>query len=416
MQQALHLIQDGFLKPLCNPKLRTLYIGTVLGVMSLVMMDVYFAYDLASLGMMSVIAYFIFRSLPASITFMPIAFCFLQDCSEKNQSKKAVINIIFSIQVITLVATLTLVVTGYIFPAFMIGAVLGLSGAAFWVFYHAIMVNTTGDNNVGNEAGMAHVAMTIGGFVGALLAGLFLTLSITREVFLLFSIVLLLCATSFLFFFMLKQTFVQKGGCKQNTPVRLSRFFSSPRRIIATMLESGYDSVTNHLWPIWIKMIGGAGIVAASLHAFLVIVKFVISPVAGSLINARQGHDLQYGSLAKLLGWVPWLLSATPMTSIFSSIFVAVGSHMYRVGLESRWYAERSYVHMAAREIYVGLGRIIAVLIFVPILFSMTYLYVPAGIILTMFVYYAGKHLGSPSNNEIFSRAEPVSKAAYANA
>lgn len=377
-------------------------------------MDVYFAYDLASLGMMSVITFFVFRSLPASLTFMPIAFCALQACSEKKQSKKRVLSVIFVIQLVTLLTTIALVLSGYIFPVFLIGVVLGLSGAAFWLFYHAIMVNTAGGDNVGNEIGMAHIAMTVGGFIGALLAGLFLSLSITREVFLLLSVILALCATIFLLIFTLKQSYVQKGGCQQNTPVKLSNFFLSPRRIVATILESSYDSVTNHFWPIWIKMIGGAGMVAASLHAFLVVIKFVTSPIAGLLINTRQGRDLRYGAYAKLLGWVPWLLAVTPMTSLFSSVFVAVGSHMYRVGLESRWYEEKAYIHLAAREIYVGLGRVIAVLVFVPILFLMSHLYVPAGIALTCFVYFAGKRLGEPDSNQKLSPVKPLSEPSCA--
>ncbi|PJF37617.1 MAG: hypothetical protein CUN55_21160, partial [Phototrophicales bacterium] len=54
---------------------------------------------------------------------------------------------------------------------------------------------------------------------------------------------------------------------------------------------------------------------------------------------------------------------------LLSSTIWTVGLHLYSVGLGSRWYAHRCLASQAIREMALGVGRLVCVVIAVPLLY-----------------------------------------------
>jgi hypothetical protein len=266
----------------------------------------------------------------------------------------------------------------------------------FWVLYHMSMLHYSSCNNRGNEVSLAHLGISVGCIIGSLAAGVMLAYECPRGIVLCVGAISIMAATTFLYFFARKNTVIS-DQCDESTDrmlVDIWAIISSKRlQAKATSLEMVYDVAVRSLWPIWLKVVEASGLAVGFLSALNVVIKCFISPIVGRFINQGSGQEAQNGPVLKIIGWLPWLVFAQPLTALWSSVFFAAGSHMFRVGLEARWYKHRALAPMAAREILLGFGRIFGAIVFIPILFYAPEFFVPLGIAFTVLILLTGKQL-----------------------
>ena len=258
-----------------------------------------------------------------------------------------------------------------------------------------MMSYTSGDNR-GNEVSVAHLCMTLGIIIGSVSSGYFLSSNVEQSLILFAGFALSILATLLLYFFTKTQgLFKHHDNNLQALSGRgfIQAFINHPERSKATIAEMLHDVVTGTLWPVWMKLIGASSMAIGLLCGATVAMKFVLSPIVGRFVNLRNGLDSQYGPMIKLVGWLPWLFIVHPLTSLWSSIFFAAGSHIFKIGLEARWYESKTYTHLAVREFLLGTGRLIATIIMVPIMFYATQYYILAGVFMTALVLFSGIQL-----------------------
>lgn len=361
-----------------------LYVGTMIGLFGNIMLNIYMAYALTSLGLKTLLSYFLLNTFLINYVFMPCGFLALRKIPHSIFFPCVILlGIIITLSSLFWTAQLGIIHFSLIFSC---------SAAPFWLLFHSCMLAFTSRDNVGNETSMAHLSITLGAVFGSIAAGIFLSLGTDRETMIYTGAGLLALACLFIFVFCEKRGLLSETPEKETLRFKLS-LFTEPQRAFATMADAFHAVSTEILWPVWIKLIGAGGLAAGLLYAFTVTMKLLLSPLTGYLTNRQTTLEMKYGALFKLAGWLPWIISLHPLTSLFSSVLFAAGSHLFKVGIESRWYLAKSYTHMACREVIHGTGRIITYLALVPILFYAPQFFIALGIILSALAYLAAYSL-----------------------
>jgi hypothetical protein len=212
---------------------------------------------------------------------------------------------------------------------------------------------------------MAEIALSLGSILGSVIGGI--ALKFTLGPCYIAGCFQTVIASIFLFVGILRRSHIERK------PYRLSqvihKIMESPSRTINTMLLGAGHFVVSFFAPVWMALIGisglGTGLVMGVQTAF----KVFMSPVVGHLTNANKAHETIIGSILILFGWVPWVISRTHWLLIPSSMLWFSGQHFLAIGNASRWYAGKSGAHLSAREISLGIGRLITCSIAIPLLF-----------------------------------------------
>lgn len=388
IQKLFELAHDGYIKPICNKSLVGVYVATTLGIFGMSLLDVFLAFDIAMLGMGTLISFLLLRVSIANLIAMPLG---LMALSKFSWHKVYLVFLLLQLFVLAMVFFPSLGL-----PQYLVAALIANTTVPFWILYHAMILNHSSIENRGNEISLAHLSMTLGAVAGSVAAGFLLHWDISEQIVMLLGAVLVICASSALYFF---STFKKDRMANSISMQRLAgpglikAAMLSPPVSKATLAEAVHDTAIWMLWPVWLKIVGASGLAVGVLQASNVGVKFIISPIVGRFINLKNGYDSVYGPLIKFFGWLPWMFSHNPLVSLCSCVFFAAGSHTFKVGLETRWYENKTLSHLACREIVLGVGRFIAVLFFVPILFYKPDYFVVAGIMCLIVLSYLGLQL-----------------------
>ena len=392
-------ILKSFFEPLRHKGLLYLYLATILGLFGNAVLNIYLAFDLASLGFEGMMTFFIVGTIFLNFFCMPLGFMTLN-----NVRAKPFFQTLLAMQMCLLI---WLIILPQNLSVIAITLFTGLLMSPFWILFHTAMLSFSSLDNTGNEVGLAHLSMTIGTVVGAIIAGILLTCNLSRETIIIIGGSSIFAATALMVLFSTRLGLFNLQDQFKDTFKTILR---PPQQTLSTIADSLHSIATEALWPVWIKMIGAGGLAVGLLTAFTVAMKFLLSPFSGYLTNKHKGYDMKTGALIKICGWVPWFLSLNPLTSLISSIFFASGSHLFRVGLESRWYNEKTFSHMASRELWLGLGRLIGYAVLIPILFFAHEYFVITGLITTSLSYVCAIHLNHLTQTQTvisFSKDQP---------
>jgi hypothetical protein len=375
IQKIFELAHDGYIKPICNKSLVGVYLATTLGIFGMSLLDVFLAFDIASLGMGALLAFLLLRIGAANLVAMPLG---LMALSKFSWHSVFIVFLLLQLSVLVIVF-----IPLFEMPQYLTAALIANTTIPFWVLYHAMILNHSSIENRGNEVSVAHLSMTLGAVAGSVTAGFLLHLDVSDHLVMILGSVLVICASSALYYFSTykKGSFVNSKAMRRLAgPGLLKAAKLNPTVSKATLAEAVHDTAIWILWPVWLKVVGAGGLAVGILQASNVGVKFIISPIVGRFINLKNGYDSMFGPFIKLFGWLPWLVSNNPLVSLCSCVFFAAGSHTFKVGLETRWYENKTLSHLAVREIVLGIGRFAAVLFFVPVLFYKPDYFVVSGI------------------------------------
>ena len=369
------ILHAGYIAPAANRNLLILYLGAALGVFGMSFLDVFMSVNLYSHGMWALVSYFMVRVVGNAIIGMPVGFHLISKCTPRTLLK---------IGALYLACTITplVLLQGHI-PNYVTAALTSLIYVPFWLVYHSSMLEYSSSHNRGNEVAVGHLCMALGCIVGGALAGVAMYYDMMFFQGCLIGFTLVTAATLSLITFAQRNNLFHKSGHEDAQACCIRDALSHDKQLTAlTVLGSTHSFATTALWPVWLTVIGASGLAVGILYAATVGLKLIISPLVGHFANLRKSSDLTTGTWIQAAGWLPWLFSMNPMTTLISSAFFSGGSHFFNVGLETRWYDNKTLTHLAAREITLGLGRLLGIAIIVPILFLSPDNFVLAGLVM----------------------------------
>jgi hypothetical protein len=141
-------------------------------------------------------------------------------------------------------------------------------------------------------------------------------------------------------------------------------------QLFATMQEGVFQFLIGFFAPVWMWVLGIKSVTMGLLLSVQGVIKLFLSPIAGHLFHENKSRDIILGAAIKPLGWIPWIIIKAPWVMLISSSLWTVGMHLYSVGLGSRWYSHQCLASQSIREMALGVGRIICVIIVVPLLYN----------------------------------------------
>lgn len=378
------MLHAAFVAPFKCLSLCVLYIGAFVSITGITAVSLYMVFDFASMGMWAVMEHFVVRALFISMIIMPIWLWL-----STMMSFKGYVSLVLITQVIMGAALLHIGTDG---AAWLQTLLFSVSVSAYWTIFHLMMSFSVSDNNSANEICMADAGVTAGALLGSILAGVFLTYGLGQFT-LVFGVTMMFVGTVIVFGLMYKKVchgdlnlvFLSEGETASWAEIK-----GQSKNIYSTAYEGAFQIVADFLAPVWLKLMSVSAMGVGLLSAAKIGLKLVVTPIVGHLANEASesdethNHDLEIGLTLKSLGWVPWLFMQTPWLYAFSSLFWTAGQHFFSMGLASRWYKQRSVFKLALREFSLGLGRLAATLVAVPLLYWSLNSYIVFSILLSI--------------------------------
>lgn len=377
------LIRLGFIEPFKSPTLLGIYIASIFGVAGFIGAQIYLSFTLASQGPENIIVFFLARFGTTNLIWLPFLFYIFE---------RWPLRIFVTFQI-----TLSLITLGIIFfysdtlldradlmAAFVLGLINTALPAGFWTMYHSLMTTSATDDNHGNDVAIADVAITLGNVVGSVFAGLGL---VYMADYWFLSVCLILI---FISIFIL--AYVLKAYPRQQSPYPFLSIYKAvlikPRRTLNTIMQGASQLLVTFFAPVWMAIIGLGGLGTGLIMALQTSLKIIMSPIVGHMTNQSHGKEGIIGTSIKTAGWLPWIISQSHWLLLPSSILWFLGSQFYNIGIASRWYMERSTVYTAAREVCLGIGRIVAVVLLTPLLYlDPAYFFIGAALISALSIW-----------------------------
>ncbi len=360
------ILYKAFILPLSSPDMLRIYLITILGIIGFNGVNLYLAFNYAGLSAGPLIAYFTPRFLGGNVLLFPVLFTLM-----KKLPGPAFFLIVMGLYIISLTGIVFIIplISDEILSALLVGFFTTFSSVPFWCVFHAMMAKNTTEANRGNEVAVSQLGIYIGNIIGSLLGGAAIAL-LSGIGFVIFSYACLFMATMLLLQFLLfargDWPAHQKRLAGQGP---IHAFFKKPRRTLNTVMQGTYSFAAQFFTPVWLKFIGLGGLGIGLFSAAQLILKIILSPIAGHWTNQRRGRETQWGATIKAIGWMPWMFTLSPWCLVWFSLFQSLGGHMFSVGLNSRWYDDQTLEGLAAREMSLGIGRFLTLIVAVPLLY-----------------------------------------------
>lgn len=361
MSSLRRFFYDAFILPFKDPARGYIYFTSFFFAFGFAFLDIFLALDIGALGARE-LTNFMVAKLGGISVIIPIALLLIGRVSDK-----------------VLYPALLLVTATGLFHHFLadspasalqLGLFYACAVSPFWAMYHAMFASVTSDSNIGNEVSLAGTGMTIGMTFGSVLGGFFSQMELdSASVIIGFSIIitsalaLILKAFKTGFSNALKET----GAMDESLIDALKR---CKFRSVGSFLEGLMQPPTSNLWIVYLSLAGIGAAAVGIWQAIMVLVKVVVTPLAGSLVNHGRRREMMLGAGLNMLGWTPFLYG---VTSFFVLIFMniwAVGLQLFSTGLTSAWYGSRTVSAIIVREMLMGVARVGATFVMVPLLYA----------------------------------------------
>ncbi len=344
------ILRKAFIDPFTSGGRMRLYLGAVFGCIGFAGLIMYFAFDFLHQGPVVLAAYFLTKSLIGNVFFMPALFWAAQRLPER-----AYFTWLMVIQgiVLALMVFVPFDDMEVLHRAFAFGLLFTLFSGPYWLFYHALMIHSSTDHNLANEVSIAAIGTSIGSIFGYFIGGIIFAF-LPGTWFVMFCFVIMVASAALLVSAIPKEppASARKGSM-------LRSLLSRPWRSLNTVMDGALNFLTSFFEPFWLGFIGLSSVATGTVTALGVLSRLVLSPITGHWFHTTKLRESKVGSAMITAGWVPWVAVQSPWVLIWSFFFWTTGSHMYSVGLQSRWYQDKTYANMGAREICLGVGRTI---------------------------------------------------------
>lgn len=376
--EVRRFLYNAFILPCKDVQRAYLYFTSIIFAFSASFLDLFIVIDLIDLTAWEMIRYQVIKNAGVSLVVVILLFMIA-----KYGGK-----LIYPFITAMLSAAMILCLFWpYELQPWLLGFIFVLVNAPFWSLYHTFFAISVSDENVGNEVSLAGTGMTVGMALGFAAGGYLQSINAG-----IFGLVLgfggMSVGTCMLIYhaykLKLRDMILKSGALDEKIPEAFKR---CRYRSIGSLLEGVMQTGGGALWPIFLSFAGVTAVAVGIWNAVMVLVKIIFTPIAGSLINHGKRREMLMGSAVTAVGWVPFIFTTTfalPAMYIWS-----VGNQLFASGLGSAWYQSRTIASLIAREIILGLSRLIFIPIMILILYhdASLFIYFMVGSSLLMILY-----------------------------
>lgn len=341
---SLSRLHRAFIAPLRDPRRFGLYAGTFLGMLGYDLLMLFFSYRLAADSAQALItfwgAYFVFSGL----LLFP-ALCWFQAAAPRRRTQ---------------VLFIALMIAGMALFWLWRGHTILLAGAntlvsiPFWIAYHMVLAASSSDENRAAEICVAYLVIALGGAAGFLVGGAamgFLPESAVMGTGF---------ATMALGGVLLTLLLPPPDGREPFLPAIAAALRRAGPAEIATIGAGGINVFSGFLLPAFLAR-SGIGTLAAGLTMALRIGSgFVVTPLAGRLAAHTNLHGARAGVALYAAAWLALLLPLPFVLRLsLALVFWAASTQFYNSAMDDGWYSRKTATAIAAREIWLSIGRLV---------------------------------------------------------
>ena len=376
---AKQALTRTFIEPWLCRKKRWLYFSTLLANIGLSMLTLFLTFDIAGLGLYPLLCYFLMVFSFGYGFILPCCFLLLGIIGFKK---------LFALLITSQGMMLCIFLYLENYPFWFVGLFQIMLNNAFIMAYHVSMMLHTSDSNRGSEVALGEAGLTSGSVIGSFAGGMALAFSDKYFVLLFASLIVPLATASIMLALIKHERELGKKGdsCfKSDHSLKscLDELRKNPANSYATMAEGCFNAATFITMPVWLKILGVSGLAVGTISALRVILQLLLAPFLGALVDRDNGNEVKFGAILNFIGWIPWLFIQSPVLLLYSLIFWTSGNYLYASGLICRWYESRTLASMAAREVLLGVGRTVVLIIVTPLMFFSLQSFISAAIFIS---------------------------------
>lgn len=368
-------ITRTFVDPFRDFRRNLLFLGTFLGVFGYAVMNTISAYDLGTVGLAAILAYFAPSLLLAAFVYWPLLY---MGFSAFDGVKWRVT--VFIIQGLSIFAFMKVP-----HEPLIQGLVFGLSMSPFWTAHHIAMAQNTTKGNRGYEVSIGQFIFLIGGVLAAIISANFLenanpqTGQITALVTLLGGTLCLLSSSKIIRQHSVKHYISECRRIANDHPYMA-------RRIIS---QSLFDMPTFTIAAL-MHIMGLSPTLLATIIVARLFVMFLLSPVIGTLAHKHRKHGYGIGLALAGAGWLILSLAPDQGLAFFLCLMLfVIGMSFASSSLMTGLYEKQSYATMMWSEVFLGTGRAAGMIFLIPIMYYdvKIYLYVLTAISFALMIF-----------------------------
>lgn len=353
------ILYNCFVAPFRARERAHIYVGSMLGAIGFALYEVYLCFDIAGQGMAALLSFLIARYSLGCFVCMPAGFLALARFGARRTFACAMM-----LQVLG--ASYMLLNLGTALVPWMYGLLGAMTTAPFWIAYHTALTLNTSAENRGNEVVLADAGRTLGAMAGSILGGIALAMEFPLGSGpVIFALVLVACGT----FILARRLMGTDVHIDYGNGTILGALVQQPARTVLTVFDGAIYNLTFMLAPVWLKIMGLGGMAVGIINALSVVLNVIMAPFAGAMMNRRDGREVTIGSALWFAGWAPWAVLSSPLLLAGTYLFWSTAAQLTGNGLTCKWYEVRCVKALAAREILIGVARVVSTITVVPILY-----------------------------------------------
>jgi len=367
-------IKRTYVHPFLDFKRNLVFLGTFLGMYGFALVNTVASYDLGGADFSSLLAFFGPSLLVAGILYWPLLY---MGFSAYDSVLWRVF--LFVIQLAGLIC-FTQAPADPLVQGFISGVML----APFWCTHHIAMVQNTSHENRGYEVSLGMFIAMGSGVLSAVTSGYYL--EVTKPVIAI--TISLVCMMLGTLCFLISMKIVRQHSVSSYIKESWRVAKDNPYMIRRIVSHSFFDIPTLAIAAIMSKVGISPVSMATLLIARLILMAF-LSPTIGTV--AHKYRKQGYGIGLFLIGAAWGLLAIEPSSEIIFFSFLIVFNFGLRIAdgsLMTGLYEMQSYASMMWSEVYMTVGRVVSLIVLMPLLYlNLTaYLIVLALLSLAIFV------------------------------
>ncbi len=348
------LLIRTFINPLRNWRRTLIYAGIFLGVMGFGLLNMVSAYDFAGGSTQDLITYFAALHMPLCFVLAPLLYAGFTVFEGRTWRGS-----LFLLQCAALCVFLLMPHL----PLYQ-GLAGALLAAPFWTAYHIGMVQNTSDGDTGFEVSLAGLFAMAGGIVALGIGGLVLTQQ-AGHLGAIIALGCLLAGTACV----LSASRIRARGTLQDFLASAKRIARENRFLTLQVAMLGLFDIPSFALLALMREVQFAPVLATALLTTRIIVNFVLAPWLGKAVNSLSAHAVRYGFAFVFVGWGILLVTGYYSLAFIPALLLyGFGQRLVGGVVDVSWYRMRNYASMALHEIFLGVGRIIGFILFLPLL------------------------------------------------
>ena len=355
LKKATSAIRRTYINPFLDYKRNLVFLGTFLGMFGFALVNTVSSYDLAGATYTAFCTFAVSAYVTAGFIYWPLLYL---GFSSADSVGWRIFLFLFQLMAIGLYVSTP--------PNPLLqGLASGIMMAPFWTTHHIAMVQNTTKENRGYEVSLGMFITMGSSFLSALGSGYFLE-NKNPNTAIIISLAAMMAGT---LCFLLSMAIVRQHSVKHFIKECKHVMHDNPYMIRRIISHSLFDLPTLATAAI-ISMVGISPTIMSTLLITRLGLMALLSPTIGTIAHKYRKHG--YGLGLGLIGF-SWMMLAIDPSNVFLFmgflLLFNFGNRFADGSLMTGLYEMQSYASMMWSEVYMTVGRIISLFLFMPLLY-----------------------------------------------